>query len=57
MNSDRIMPAINDIMEAGWTSGGITIEQKSTDAPEVDWYVKYFHDKDDAEMGGHWNVT
>jgi hypothetical protein len=34
MKPAEIMPAINAMLEAGWTSGGITIEQKSTDAPE-----------------------
>ena len=57
MKPAEIMPAINAMLEAGWTSGGITIEQKSTDAPEEYWYKKYFNDKDDADMGGHWNLT
>ena len=49
------MPAINAMLEAGWTSSGITLEQTSSDAAAG--YTKYFHDKDDAEMGGHWNIV
>jgi hypothetical protein len=57
MKPDEMQQEITALLTAGWTSGGMTIEQKSTDAPEEYWWVKYFHDKDDAEMGGHWNLT
>ena len=53
MKPAEIMPAIDAMLEAGWTSAGITLEQTSSDAG----YTKYFHDKDDAEMGGHWNIV
>ena len=57
MNEEEMQQEITALLTAGWTSGGMTIEQKSTDAPEEYWWVKYFQDKDDAEMGGHWNLT
>ena len=57
MKPDEMQQEITALLTAGWTSGGITIEQKSTDAPEEYWYKKYFNDKDDADMGGHWNLT
>ena len=52
-----MIPAINALFEAAWTSGGITLEQKNTDSPNPGYIMKYFNDKDDAEIGGHWNTV
>ena len=38
----EVMPAVNAMLEDAWTSGGITLEQKSTDASEEGWIAKYF---------------
>ena len=35
MKPEEIQPAINTLLEAAWTSGGITLEQKNTDAAEA----------------------
>jgi hypothetical protein len=44
-------------LEAAWTSGGITLEQKNTDAAEAGFIENYFHAKEDEEVGGHWNTV
>jgi hypothetical protein len=35
------------MLEAAWTSGGITLEQKNTDAAEAGFIEKYFNALDD----------
>jgi hypothetical protein len=47
MKPEEIMPALNTMFEAAWTSGGITLEQKNTDAAEAGFIEKYFHALDD----------
>ena len=57
MKPEDMQPAINTLLEAAWTSGGITLEQKNTDAAEAGFIEKYFHALDDKEVGGHWNTV
>ena len=57
MNQKEMKQAIIDLLAAAWISGGLTLEQKSTDSADPNWITKYFNEKDDADLGGHWNVV
>jgi hypothetical protein len=57
MKPDEIWQTVNTLWEDSWKSGGITLEQKNTDAAEAGFIEKYFHALDDQEIGGHWNYV
>ena len=51
------MPAVEAMLVSAWTSCGITLEQTTADMENEMALYQYFWDKDDAEMGGHWNMV